>query len=178
MTRTSSTGIRDLKISENETIVDLGGYRQARRKWIYCFENMKMVFFFASLTDFDQLCREDDFTNRMSESVKIFNQVSNSKWLSSKRIVLILTKPDLLVEKMTRFRSDVDLSELELNESFRPAFQCVNKDVQPIVEAIVRRYEKVLINKRLEFHIVNTTIENEVKTFMENVRNSCELHNT
>ena len=71
---------------------------------------------------------------------------------------------------MTRFRSDVDLSELELKDSFRPALQCVNKDVRPIVEAIVRRYEKVQNNKPLEFHIVNTINRNEVKTFMNNVK--------
>ena len=163
----SSTGFRDLKLSESEIIVDVGGCRDARRKWSYCFENVKMVLFFASLIEFDQFYWEDGI-DRMRKSVELFNEFSNSKWLSSSRIILILTKPDLLVKKMTQFRSDVDLSELELKESFRPSLQCVNKDAQPIVEAILHRYEQVL-NKRLEFHIVNITNRKEVKTFMNNV---------
>jgi len=175
MVYTKSTTFHELNLSENEIVLDVGSPNETRN-WIRGLENLigylrnvKMVFFFASLIEFDQVC-SDDSTNRMNESVERFKELSNSNSFKSTRVVLILTKPDLLVEKMTRFRSDVDLSQLDLQETVRSALQSVNKDVQPIVEAIVRRYEKLLNNKRLEFHIVNTTNQNEVKTFMENVR--------
>ena len=175
MVSSKSTTFHELNVSENEIVLDVGSPNETRN-WIRGLENLigylrnvKMVFFFASLIEFDQVC-SDDSTNRMNESVERFKELSNSNSFKSTRVVLILTKPDLLVEKMTRFRSDVDLSGLDLQETIRPALQCVNKEVQPIVEAIVHRYEKVLNNKRLEFHIVNATNENEVKTFMNNVK--------
>ena len=49
-------------------LVDVGGQRSERRKWIQCFDNVTAVLFIISLSDFNQVLAEDEFTNRSSQS--------------------------------------------------------------------------------------------------------------
>lgn len=41
-------------------MVDVGGQRSERRKWIHCFDNVNMVLFVVALTDYDQKDPEDE----------------------------------------------------------------------------------------------------------------------
>jgi hypothetical protein len=49
---------------------------------------------------------EDETTNRMHESLKVFGEVINNKFLKSTSMILFLNKTDLFQEKIKR----VDLS--------------------------------------------------------------------
>ena len=40
-------------------MVDVGGQRSERRKWIHCFDNVDMILFIVSMSDYDQLDPED-----------------------------------------------------------------------------------------------------------------------
>jgi guanine nucleotide-binding protein G(i) subunit alpha len=42
-------------------LVDVGGARNERKKWIYCFNNVSMIFFCASLLDFCRVFLIDSF---------------------------------------------------------------------------------------------------------------------
>jgi guanine nucleotide-binding protein G(i) subunit alpha len=42
-------------------LVDVGGARNERKKWIYCFNNVSMIFFCASLLDFCRVFLMDSF---------------------------------------------------------------------------------------------------------------------
>ena len=44
------------------SLVDVGGQRSERRKWIRCFEGIDCVLFFASLNAYDQVLEEDPTT--------------------------------------------------------------------------------------------------------------------
>ena len=48
-------------------LVDVGGQRSERRKWIQCFDNVTAVLFIISLSDFNQVLAEDEFTNRYTQ---------------------------------------------------------------------------------------------------------------
>ena len=39
-------------------MVDVGGQRSERRKWIHCFENVASVMFLVALSEYDQLLQE------------------------------------------------------------------------------------------------------------------------
>jgi len=41
-------------------IVDVGGQRGQRKKWIHCFENVMSLIFLASLSEYDQLLEENN----------------------------------------------------------------------------------------------------------------------
>ncbi len=41
-------------------MVDVGGQRSERRKWIHCFEHVTSVMFLAALSEYDQNLVESD----------------------------------------------------------------------------------------------------------------------
>ncbi|GAM18327.1 hypothetical protein SAMD00019534_015020 [Acytostelium subglobosum LB1] len=82
-------------------VVDVGGQRSQRRKWIHCFDGVSAVIFVAALSEYDQRCREAN-VNRLDESLKLFSEIVNSQWFTETPIILFLNKKDLLIEKLQR----------------------------------------------------------------------------
>lgn len=61
--RVKTTGITELLFKVENTeykVFDVGGQRSERRKWIHCFENLDAVVFMVSLSEYDQVLREDE----------------------------------------------------------------------------------------------------------------------
>jgi len=61
------------------------------------------LFFFASLSEYDQKLVEDKMTNRMSESLKLFKDIANYNAFLTKNtpIILFLNKKDIFQKKIT-----------------------------------------------------------------------------
>ena len=51
---------------DNTRMVDVGGQRSERRKWIHCFENVTSVMFLAAVSEYDQTLHE---TNEVRDDV-------------------------------------------------------------------------------------------------------------
>jgi len=103
--RIKTTGIRELHFTIKEvefTIVDVGGQRSERRKWIHCFDNVTSIIYLAALDEYDMRLEEDNRTNRMEESLQLFGEVSGSQFFADKEIswILFLNKSDLFKEKI------------------------------------------------------------------------------
>jgi len=122
--RVRTTGIvqSDFKIKRvHFTMFDVGGQRNERRKWIHAFDNCNAVVFVAALSEYDQVLYEDDGTNRMEESLSLFEQICNSKWFAETSVILFLNKQDLFTEKLaTQPLSKYMTDYVGLNE-FEPA---------------------------------------------------------
>jgi len=41
-------------------MVDVGGQRSERKKWIHCFENVTSIIFLAALSEYDQVLYESE----------------------------------------------------------------------------------------------------------------------
>lgn len=41
-------------------MVDVGGQRSERRKWIHCFENVTSIIFLAAISEYDQVLYESE----------------------------------------------------------------------------------------------------------------------
>jgi len=103
--RIRSTGIEEAEFAFEKltfTMVDVGGQRSERRKWIHCFDNVTAILFCAALSEYDQTLREDNSQNRMAEAMLLFDEVSNSIHLSKNTIILFLNKTDLFDIKIKR----------------------------------------------------------------------------
>ena len=74
-------------------MVDVGGQRSERRKWIHCFENVTSIIFLVALSEYDQI-------NRMEESKSLFKTIITYPWFQHSSVILILNKKDLLEEKI------------------------------------------------------------------------------
>ena len=63
--RTKTTGINEIEFSfdgREFLVVDVGGQRSERKKWLHCFEGVDAVFFVVGSSEYDQLLSEDDET--------------------------------------------------------------------------------------------------------------------
>lgn len=81
-------------------LFDVGGQRGERKKWIHCFDNARAIMFVASLTEYDQMLKEDRTKNRMVESINLFEGIINLPWFTDTAIILFLNKKDLLRPKL------------------------------------------------------------------------------
>jgi hypothetical protein len=69
---------------------------------MHCFQDVTAVIFCVALSEYDLKLQEDDQTNRMHESVKLFKEICNSKWFVDTSMVLFLNKKDLFEEKIKK----------------------------------------------------------------------------
>ena len=81
-------------------MVDVGGQRSERRKWIHCFENVTSIIFLVALSEYDQILFESDNENRMEESKALFKTIITYPWFQNSSVILFLNKKDLLEEKI------------------------------------------------------------------------------
>ena len=58
------------------------------------------------MSEYDLKLYEDETVNRMDESLKLFDEICNSKWFAETSIILFLNKSDIFREKIKK----VDLS--------------------------------------------------------------------
>jgi len=81
-------------------LMDVGGSRSEIKKWVQCFENVTAVLYVVAVNEYDQLCFEDNETNRLMEALDLFEDIVNSEWFADIPIILFLNKKDLLLEKI------------------------------------------------------------------------------
>ncbi|CAM5146328.1 unnamed protein product [Natator depressus] len=101
--RVPTTGIIEYPFDLQSVIfrmVDVGGQRSERRKWIHCFENVTSIMFLVALSEYDQVLVESDNENRMEESKALFRTIITYPWFQNSSVILFLNKKDLLEEKI------------------------------------------------------------------------------
>ncbi|NP_001089856.1 guanine nucleotide binding protein (G protein), alpha 14 S homeolog [Xenopus laevis] len=101
--RVPTTGIIEYPFDLENIIfrmVDVGGQRSERRKWIHCFENVTSIIFLVALSEYDQVLAECDNENRMEESKALFQTIITYPWFQNSSVILFLNKKDLLQDKI------------------------------------------------------------------------------
>ena len=102
-TRVRTTGIVQTQFYYKNMLFkmyDVGGQRSHRKKWLYCFEDITAIIFCTAISEYDLTLEEDEETNRMVESMQLFDSICNNKLFANKSIVLFLNKTDLFREKI------------------------------------------------------------------------------
>ena len=105
-TRVKTTGITETKFNYKNLefrLIDVGGQRSERKKWIHCFEDVTAIIFCVALSAYDLLLAEDEETNRMHESMRLFDSICNNTWFKSTSMILFLNKTDLFKNKINKF---------------------------------------------------------------------------
>ncbi|EAL65161.1 G-protein subunit alpha 8 [Dictyostelium discoideum AX4] len=148
MTRVRTTGISVTEFDEGPVhfrVVDVGGQRNERKKWIHCFDDVKALLFVVNLAGYDQVMFEDPSQNRMQESLTLFGQICNNPIFSETPTFLVLNKKDLF-EQM--------IQKTDLSKCF-PDYKG-GSDVKTALEFIQMKYQQKIqeSNKPLHtFHI-------------------------
>ncbi|KAJ3451116.1 guanine nucleotide-binding protein g(o) subunit alpha [Anaeramoeba flamelloides] len=128
--RVRTTGIDEADFSIEDfrfTMVDVGGQRNERRKWIHCFEDVTSVIFVASLCGYTQTLREDSSVNRMIESLNLFKEIWTSPWFSSSSIILFLNKKDMFEVKIKETDLSVCFEDYTGGNDFKKAVSFIKE---------------------------------------------------
>lgn len=103
--RVKTTGVLETTFDVQDfefRLVDVGGQRSERRKWIHCFDEVTAIIFCVAISEYDLKLYEDNETNRMNESLQLFRELCTTKWFNTTSFILFLNKTDIFEEKIKR----------------------------------------------------------------------------
>ncbi|KAF3834839.1 hypothetical protein F7725_027397 [Dissostichus mawsoni] len=173
--RFPTTGIHDYSFTIKTItlrIVDVGGQKSERRKWIHCFENVTSLIFLASLSEYDQVLEERETINRMHESLALFYTTIHSPWFFNTSIILFLNKTDILADKI--MTSDL--------QKYFPSFAGKRHDPDDAKNYIRKLYEQQAINrnnrdqwKTLYPHFTCATDTNNIRRVFSDIKDTVLL---
>ena len=84
-------------------IIDCGGQRSQRRKWLKYFDSATAVVFVSNLDDYWRPAAEGDAPNALMESLEVFEETVNAGALHNCPVLLFLNKTDLLPGALARY---------------------------------------------------------------------------
>ena len=73
----------------NFCMVDVGGQKTERKKWIHLFDDVKAIFFVVDLSNFED----------MTESLQVFENICSTDALSDANMILFFNKTDIFKQK-------------------------------------------------------------------------------
>jgi GTPase SAR1 family protein len=148
------------------TIVDVGGQRNERKKWIHTFgQSIAAVIFIAALNSYDMVLFEDKSTNRMDESLTLFSEIVNSRWFKNSAVILLLNKIDLFGDKLKKVPLSVCFSEFEGPNT-------VEGGIQFITEQFVSRVKDP--NKRVFTFPCSAADQDNVRDILHSVKETLD----
>jgi len=163
--RLRTTGITETFFDLKEVtfrMMDVGGQRSERKKWIHCFEGVQCLLFLASLSGYDQSLLEDVNANQMHEALMLFESLINGEWFKDKPIILFLNKVDLFREKLKKSSvrahfpdyNGPEGDEAAATQFFAEKFKTINRNA----------------NREIYIHYTTATDTNLLKATMQSVQ--------
>jgi len=163
LSRIKTTGIVEVKFQMKNVdfrVFDVGGQRSERKKWIHCFEDVNAIIFIAAISEYDQVLFEDETTNRMIESMRLFESICNSRWFINTSMILFLNKKDLFADKINRISIRVAFPEYKGPQTYDDS-----------VRFIEDKFEGLNANpeKTIYMHQTCATDTNQVQMILDSV---------
>ncbi|GMI27527.1 hypothetical protein TeGR_g280, partial [Tetraparma gracilis] len=167
MTRVRTTGIVVTEFEEPPCtfkLVDVGGQRSERRKWIHCFDDVKAIIFLEGLSSYNQVLFEDASVNRMHESLSLFGEVCSNPVFESTPIFMFLNKKDLFEDmiKTTSLKNCFDDFDGEEGTAM-PALDHIKSKYSAVME-------KHCPGKNFPIHIVAARVRMDMKIAFNDVK--------
>ncbi|CAB3398277.1 unnamed protein product [Caenorhabditis bovis] len=161
--RVPTSGVVQYKIvlkNFNFRIFDVGGQRAQRRKWLHVFDDVHAVLFITSLSEYDQVLREDNSVNRMKESLNLFEKICNGKYFHNTAMILFLNKIDLFEIKIQHTNINVALTSYKGPQEKEPA-----------LDYIRRRFVSLNKNKKRNIyeHVTCATDTGQIQVVIDSV---------
>ena len=99
--RTRGTVEGDFAVGEQRLrVIDVGGQRNEREKWVKHFEDVRAVVFVVALSDYDVALADDPSKNRLVEAMGLFHWAATHPSFRRAALVLLLNKYDVFEEKI------------------------------------------------------------------------------
>uniref|UniRef100_A0A914UJJ8 Uncharacterized protein n=1 Tax=Plectus sambesii TaxID=2011161 RepID=A0A914UJJ8_9BILA len=130
--RIITTGVHEIMFqykSEKLKLIDVGGQKTQRRKWIHCFDDVTAILFVIALSCYDQQLAEDNTENRMEDSIKLFKEITSNKFLSRSSLILFLNKKDVFEKKIVQKPLKVCFPEYKGSNTYKEASSYIKRKV-------------------------------------------------
>ena len=167
MTRVRTTGIVITEfddLPQKYQLVDVGGQRSERRKWIHCFDDVKAIIFLEGLSSYQQVLFEDSSVNRMHESLSLFGEVVSNPVFESTPIFMFLNKKDLFE----------DLIKTKSIKTCFPDYDGEDGAALPALDCIKKKYSDIMQKhcpgKDFPIHIVAARVRMDMKNAFGDVK--------
>lgn len=164
--RIKTTGVTelDIQIGRNKfKIVDVGGQRNERKKWLHCFTDVTCLLFVVAASEYDLGLFEDHSINRMHESIRIFSETINTQYFERTPIILFLNKSDLFREKIDKVPLSICFDGYKLPEDDE-AYQHGLDFIRDKFVEQNKQSQKVIYT-----HVICATDTNIIKTIFNSV---------
>ncbi|XP_032359146.1 guanine nucleotide-binding protein subunit alpha-13 [Etheostoma spectabile] len=146
-------------------MVDVGGQRSERRRWFECFDSVTSILFLVSSSEYDQVLMEDRQTNRLRESLDIFETIVNNRVFVNVSIILFLNKTDLLEEKVKSVPLKDYFAEYTGQEHNLP-------DVQAFMVECFRDKRRDATQKQLYHHFTTAINTENIRLVFRDVKDT------
>jgi len=164
MAKLKTTGVQEVQFTSKGTevvLVDVGGQRSERRKWLHCLDDVVAIIYMSAMDDYDSMLEEDGATNRLQESLELFSTVTSSTYFQDKGWILFLNKRDLFEEK---------IKTKPLNKFFSNITPEQGCDFKFASAYILELYKKSFRGKTLQNHITCALDTNQCEHVFNDVR--------
>jgi len=125
--RTKKNGIEEWNKFIHYEVIDVGGQRAERKKWINCFDNVKAILFVVNLAGYNMVLFEDEKKNRMHECLELFRDTVNLEIFQNTPIFLFFNKKDMFEEKLRKTNLNVCFPDYNGASTFEEASAFVAK---------------------------------------------------
>jgi len=140
-------------------VVDVGGQRSERRKWMHIFDKVRAVLYVVNLAGYSMVLYEDESRNRMTEALDLF-QDSAKTYFKDLPVFLVLNKRDLF---------EKSLDNIPLSKCF-PDYTGGN-DVKDCVDFVASKFQAALPlgSPPLKVHVVSAHSAQDVSDMFKDV---------
>jgi len=128
--RQRTSGIVETRFSSGKTdfkMVDVGGQRSERRKWIHCFQDVTALIFVVAIDEYDMKLSEDKKVNRMLEAYNLWTEIVHNSWFKESTIILFFNKSDLFREKIKHVDLNVTFKDYRGGRNYDHALAFLTK---------------------------------------------------
>jgi len=141
--RATTTGIVETSFDMNSSrfrLIDVGGQRSERRKWVHCFEGITAIIFCIAINEYNLNLFEDENVNRMHESLELFQGICKENFLKDVPILVFMNKSDLFKKKIQTVYMKVCFEEYTGGCNADNAIAFLKKKLQAIVGSSRQSY--------------------------------------
>ncbi|KAJ6249076.1 g protein alpha i subunit [Anaeramoeba flamelloides] len=164
--RIPTVGVKEILFNIGDKqwrIVDVGGQRNERRKWIHQFENVDLLLFIVGVSEYAKNLYEDKNMNRMHESIKVWKDTLKTNHFKKIPTTIIFNKIDIFKETLSRVSLKHCFPEYTGNDNFEEASRYIMDNYLT---------KRILKKRDIKYHFTCGTNTEQVQGVVEKLINT------
>lgn len=170
MARGRTTGIVVTDFEEGPLtwkVVDVGGQRSERKKWLKCFDDVKAILFVVNLAGYDSVLFEDETKNRMVEELQLIEEIAKNPTFADTPVFVFFNKKDVFEENLKR---------KPIKRLF-PEYSGGEEDVEESMKFICHKFLEKFGNRSVQHWFVSARYKKDVKYAFTELKDAIKAAN-